>query len=134
MSNIGQKKIRRTSAKGTENGKTEVKKTKRKKLSSVEGLVESTSPIKRKTVKTTAKETVVKKKSVKKTVQNKDKDVNQQKPAPIEKTENENTAKKTNRRKPVRRKNKNSEKIIDETKLQDDLLDSFTKEESPSED
>ena len=31
-------------------------------------------------------------------------------------------------------KNKNSEKIIDETKLQDDLLDSFTKEESPSED
>lgn len=134
MSNIGQKKIRRTSAKGIENGKTEVKKTKRKKLSSVEGLVESTSPIKRKTVKTTAKETVVKKKSVKKTVQNKDKDVNQQKPAPIEKTENENTAKKTNRRKPVRRKNKNSEKIIDETKLQDDLLDSFTKEESPSED
>ena len=134
MSNIGQKKIRRTSSKGTENGKTEVKKTKRKKLSSVEGLAESTNPIKRKTVKTIAKETVVKKKSVKKTVQNKDKDVNQQKPSSIEKTENENTAKKTNRRKPVRRKNKNSEKIIDETKLQDDLLDSFTKEESPSED
>ena len=37
MSNIGQKKIRRTSSKGTENGKTEVKKTKRKKLSSVGG-------------------------------------------------------------------------------------------------
>ena len=41
-------------------------------------MTETTIPIKRKTVKTTAKETVVKKKSVKKTVENKDKDVNQQ--------------------------------------------------------
>ena len=135
VSNEGKRKIRRTSSKGTENGNTEVRKTKRKKLSSVEGLIETNNPIKRKTVKKAAKESVVKKKSVKKTLQKKDNDETQIEPSSIDKIENENNVKKTNRRKPVRRrKNKDSGKIIDETKLQDDLLDSFTKKESPGED
>ena len=134
VSNVAKKKVRRTSGNVSGNGKPEIKKTKRKKLSSVGNVVEPDKPTKRKTVKTAAKESLVKKKSVKKSVQKDDKDPKQLESSSIDKTENENTVKKTNRRKPVRRKNKNPEKIIDETKLQDDLLDSFTKEELPSED
>ena len=122
---------RKVSIKQETNEHRPITKTKRKKLSSVTENVEDTVIVKKKTVKKATEEKTVKKKTVKKKVKTElDKTIEKQENIS---TDNEKdlegkSEKKKERRKPVRRKSNSSEKLIDETSLQENLLDEFTGE------
>jgi len=124
-------KKRKVSIKQETNEHRPITKTKRKKLSSVTENVEDKVIVKKKTVKKATEEKTVKKKTVRKKVKTElDNTIENQEDisSENEKGLEEKSEKKKERRKPVRRKSNSSEKLIDETSLQENLLDEFTGE------
>ena len=124
-------KKRKVSSTTKTNSEGPTTKTKRKKLSSVIATDETQVVAKRKTVKKTPDNVEVKKKTVKKKVNSEPQDtIEKEADDSIDevKRQDEEPVNKKERRRPVRRKSKPDEKLIDENSLQNNLLDEFTGE------
>ena len=124
-------KKRKVTVTTNQNSEGPITKTKRKKLSSVIADDETQVMAKRKTVKKSADNAEVKKKTVKKKVETELQDLTEKESdnSILEvNSQEQESVKKKERRKPVRRKSKSNEKIIDEDSLQDNLLDEFIEE------